>query len=29
VLFADADRLERWLERFQALERSISEVPVS
>jgi transcriptional regulator of arginine metabolism len=29
VLFADADRLERWLERFQALQRSISEVPVS
>ncbi len=29
VLFADASRLERWLERFQALQRSIPEVPVS
>ena len=29
VLFADDQRLERWLERFNALVRSIPEVPVS
>ena len=29
VLFADEARLERWLERFEALVRSIPEVPVS
>jgi arginine repressor len=29
VLFADEVRLERWLERFEALVRSIPEVPVS
>jgi transcriptional regulator of arginine metabolism len=29
VLFADESRLERWLERFDALVRSIPEVPVS
>lgn len=29
VLFADEPRLERWLERFNALVRSIPEVPVS
>jgi transcriptional regulator of arginine metabolism len=29
VLFADEARLERWLDRFQALVRSIPEVPVS
>ncbi len=29
VLFADDARLERWLERFTALVRSIPEVPVS
>jgi transcriptional regulator of arginine metabolism len=28
VLFADSARLERWLERFQALDPSMSEVPV-
>ena len=29
VLFADEVRLERWLARFEAIARSISEVPVS
>jgi transcriptional regulator of arginine metabolism len=29
VLFADEPRLERWLDRFTALVRSIPEVPVS
>ena len=29
VLFADEARLERWLGRFEALVRSIPEVPVS
>jgi transcriptional regulator of arginine metabolism len=29
VLFADEPRLERWLDRFSALVRSIPEVPVS
>jgi transcriptional regulator of arginine metabolism len=29
VLFADAERLERWLDRFQALQPSASEVPIS
>ena len=29
VLFADEARLERWLDRFQSLVRSIPEVPVS
>lgn len=29
VLFADEARLERWLERFEALVASIPEVPVS
>jgi transcriptional regulator of arginine metabolism len=29
VLFADEARLERWLERFESIARSISEVPVS
>jgi transcriptional regulator of arginine metabolism len=29
VLFADEARLERWLERFEVLVRSIPEVPVS
>jgi transcriptional regulator of arginine metabolism len=29
VLFADDVRLERWLERFDTLVRSIPEVPVS
>ncbi len=29
VLFADEPRLERWLDRFNALVRSIPEVPVS
>jgi transcriptional regulator of arginine metabolism len=28
VLFADEVRLERWLARFEAIARSISEVPV-
>jgi transcriptional regulator of arginine metabolism len=28
VLFADESRLERWLDRFQALIRTIPEVPV-
>ena len=27
VLFADEPRLERWLERFTALQRSVPEVP--
>lgn len=27
VLFADEARLERWLERFEAIQRSIPEVP--
>lgn len=27
VLFADESRLERWLERFEAITASISEVP--
>ncbi|HET9757008.1 MAG TPA: hypothetical protein VFP66_10940 [Candidatus Limnocylindrales bacterium] len=29
VLFADEARLERWLARFEAIARSIPEVPVS
>ena len=29
VLFADEPRLERWLARFEAIARSIPEVPVS
>jgi transcriptional regulator of arginine metabolism len=29
VLFADEVRLERWLARFEAIARSIPEVPVS
>jgi transcriptional regulator of arginine metabolism len=29
VLFADVARLERWLARFEAIARSIPEVPVS
>ncbi len=29
VLFADQARLERWLARFEAIARSIPEVPVS
>lgn len=29
VLFADEARLERWLARFEAIARSILEVPVS
>ena len=29
VLFADEARLERWLTRFEAIARSIPEVPVS
>ena len=27
VLFADEPRLERWLDRFTALQRSVPEVP--
>jgi transcriptional regulator of arginine metabolism len=27
VLFADEARLERWLDRFEAIQRSIAEVP--
>ena len=27
VLFADEPRLERWLARFEALQRSVPEVP--
>ena len=27
VLFADEDRLERWRSRFEAIQRSIAEVP--
>jgi transcriptional regulator of arginine metabolism len=29
VLFGDEARLERWLARFEAIARSIPEVPVS